>query len=207
MVEKVHHYISYIFHPILVPMVGTLLFFIVAPYHIPKEFAYRVILLTFVLTYIFPLLMLFFLKKINLIENYQLPSINERKFPLLFVAIICLTMGKLLLRTDAVDLLAYSFFASALSLILTYLFFFKNIKSSMHTMGIAGLITFLSIISYSFKINLLLLIFLSFLLLGIVSTSRLKLEAHSVKEIFIGIFIGIVSQLIIYFTFVMNYNM
>lgn len=198
---KLHQYISYIFHPILVPMVGALLFFIVAPYHIPKEFVYRVLMLTFVMTYIIPLLMLYFLKRINLIENYQLPTINERKFPLLFVSIICLTIGKLLLHTNTVDLLAYSFFASALSLIFTYLFFFLKIKSSMHTMGIAGLITFLAIVSYSFKINLLIYIFLSFILLGIVSTSRLELEAHSMKEIFIGIFIGILAQLIIFFSF------
>lgn len=195
---KLHHLISYIFHPVLVPVISTLLYFIIIPKFIPREFAYRIIAVIFVMTYIVPILLLYFLKKLNLIEDYQLPSIQERKFPLLFIATICFLIGKLLLNTNTVDLLALSFFACTLAIGIVYLLFYKNIKTSLHTTGISGLITFIAIISYHYKFNLLLLLISLFVLLGIVSTSRLKLEAHKMNEIFIGMLIGCLSQLLVY---------
>ena len=81
---KFYKYISYVFHPVLIPIVSTLFYFIIIPNHIPKEFAYTVLSIVFVTTYIVPILLLYFLKTVNLIENFHLPTINERKFPILF---------------------------------------------------------------------------------------------------------------------------
>lgn len=197
---KFYKFISYIFHPVLIPIVFTLLYFIIIPNHIPREFAYRVLSIVFITTYILPILLLYFLKKVKLIENYLLPSINERKFPILFFATITLGLGLLLLKSNIVDLLAFSFFGCALSLAIVYILLFIKIKTSLHTLGISGLIGFISIISYEYKINLLVLLILLFLIFGIIATSRLKLQAHKMSEVLIGFIIGSLSQLIIYFS-------
>ena len=197
---KFYKFISYIFHPVLIPIVFTLLYFIIIPNHIPRKFAYWVLIIVFIATYIFPLLLLYFLKKVNLIENYLLSSINERKFPILFFATITLCLGLLLLKPNIVDLLAFSFFGCALALSISFILLFFKIKTSLHTLGISGLIGFISIISYEYKINLLLLLILLFLNFGIIATSRLKLQAHKMSEVLIGFIIGLLSQLIIYFS-------
>jgi hypothetical protein len=137
---------------------------------------------------------------VNLIENYLLSSINERKFPILFFATITLCLGLLLLKPNIVDLLAFSFFGCALALSISFILLFFKIKTSLHTLGISGLIGFISIISYEYKINLLLLLILLFLNFGIIATSRLKLQAHKMSEVLIGFIIGLLSQLIIYFS-------
>ena len=200
---KFYKFISYIFHPVLIPIVFTLLYFIIIPNHIPREFAYRVLSIVFITTYILPILLLYFLKKVKLIENYLLPSINERKFPILFFATITLGLGLLLLKSNIVDLLAFSFFGCALSLAIVYILLFIKIKTSLHTLGISGLIGFVGIISYDYKLNLLALLILLFLLFGIIATSRLKLNAHKISEIFIGFIIGLLSQQIIYLSYIL----
>ena len=200
---KFYKFISYILHPVIIPIISTLLYFIIIPNHIPKEFAYRVLSIVFITTYIFPILLLYFLKKVKLIENFQLESVNERKFPILFIAATTLGLGLLLLKSNIVDLLALSFFGCTLSLIIVYILLFIKIKTSLHTLGISGLIGFISIISYDYKLNLLVLLILLFLFLGIIATSRLKLKAHNMSEVLIGFFIGLMSQQIIYFSYIL----
>jgi len=204
---KFHQFISYVFHPVLVPMATTLWFFILAPVYIPKLFAYRILLFIFILTYLVPLILLVLLKKMNLITNYQLPTIKERKFPVLFTATVYFLVGNLLLNTHVLNLLAFSFFGYALSLLLVYILFSKNIKTSLHIIGITGIITFFGLLSYSFKANYLILIACSIIMLGIVATSRLKLEAHSVKEIITGTILGIATQLFSFGLYIYFYSM
>ena len=106
---QLHKFISFIFHPIIIPIASSLLYFIIVPNHIPKEFSYRVLGLVFVMTYVVPVFLLLLLKKVKLIDTYHLASINERKFPILFFTVLFFLIGKFLLKTNAIDLLSYSF--------------------------------------------------------------------------------------------------
>lgn len=198
---KFYKYISYVFHPVLIPIVSTLFYFIIIPNHIPKEFAYTVLSIVFVTTYIVPILLLYFLKTVNLIENFHLPTINERKFPILFFAILSFLIGKLLLKTGTADLLALTFFACTLALGIVYALFLSKIKTSLHTLGISGLIGFIGLISYTYKLNLLLLMMFLFILLGIIATSRLQLKAHKMNEVYIGFIVGFLSQIVVYISY------
>jgi hypothetical protein len=198
---KLYKFISYILHPVLVPIISTLLYFIIIPNHIPKEFAYRVLSIVFVTTYIIPILLIYFLKKIKLIESYHLVSINERKFPILFFAILSFLLGNSILKTAIVDILAFSFHGSTLALGIVYILFFNNIKTSLHTLGISGIIAFISIISYEYKLNSLLLLIFLFILFGVIATSRLKLKAHNISEIYIGFIVGFSTQIIVYLSY------
>ncbi|HBK71814.1 MAG TPA: hypothetical protein DDZ39_09205 [Flavobacteriaceae bacterium] len=201
---KFHKFISFIFHPIVLPIVSSLIYFIIAPHHIPKEFSYRVLALVFVMTYILPIFLLLFLKKVKLIESFYLISIDERKFPLLFFTILSFLIGNFLLKTNAIDLLAYSFFGCSLALCLVYLLLFSKIKTSLHTLAISGLIGFITVISYKYQLNLLTILILLFSLLGLVATSRLKLKAHTLTEVVLGFFLGFTSQIIVFIFYTFN---
>jgi hypothetical protein len=74
-------------------------------------------------------------------------------------------LGIRLLKFNIIDLLAFSFFGCALALSISFILLFIKIKTSLHTLGISGLIGFISIISYEYKLNLLILLILLFLLL------------------------------------------
>jgi len=194
-----HKLISFVFHPIIIPITSSLLYFILIPNHIPKGVSYRVLGFIFIITYIIPVVLLFILRKVKLIEDYHLVSIQERKFPIVFFTILSFLLGNLLLKIGVVNLLAYSFFGSALALGIVYVLFYLNIKTSLHTLAIAGLIGLIIIISITYEFNLLLLLISLFILIGIVATSRLQLKAHTLPEVVIGFFVGILTQLSMYY--------
>lgn len=198
--------ISYIFHPILFSTLASFIYFIIIPVHIADESERVILSIVFITTYIIPILLVFFLKRFKLIEDYHLRTIGERKFPVLFMTLLFFLLGKLLLEPGFIDLLAFSFFGCGIALFLVYLLFALKIKASLHTLSSAGLIAFVCILSYQYELNLLLLIIVLFLLFGLIAVSRLKLDAHKNLEIYIGFLIGFVSQLAAFSIF-LNYQM
>ena len=193
-----YKFISFVFHPLLFSFIGTFLFLFLSPKHILKKQEYIILAVIFISTYILPVLFLVFFRKVRIIKDYHLRTIQERKFPILFFIIISLMIGKMLLNIEIVDLLAFSFFGIALSLSLTYFFFSFNIKTSLHTLGIGGIIGFVIIMSKEYQLNFNIIIAILFILAGLIALSRLKLNAHYPKEIYIGFLLGVVTQFLSY---------
>ncbi|WP_139170972.1 hypothetical protein [Lutibacter oricola] len=133
-----------------------------------------------------------------MITNFQIATIEERKFPTTLFFGICAIIGNWLFKTTVVDLLALFYFGYGLAIALTYILLHIEIKSSLHSIGISGLIGFLMYFSYSFKINLILIFIVLFILSGFIISSRLTLKAHTVKEVTIGYFLGFISQAIVF---------
>ena len=104
-------------------------------------------------------------------------------------------VGQMLMKTQIVDLLAFSFFSIAFALSITYLLFKFNFKTSLHTLGIGGIIGFVIVMSYEYQLNFNLLIAGLFILSGLIAFSRLKLNAHTPKEIYFGFIIGFLTQI------------
>jgi hypothetical protein len=181
--------------------IGAILYFIIQPKFVPKELQYNIIAVVFISTYIIPILFLFILKRRNSIDSFHLKTINERKFPVLFYIILNLLLGVRLLEFVMVELLSLSFIATSLALIFVFILFFYKIKTSLHTLAIGGFIGFLIGMSYHYQIRILILIAFIFLLFGVVANARLKLKAHNQKEIYIGLFLGIVTQLMVYYIY------
>lgn len=190
--------ISYVFHPLLFSFIGSFLYLFLTPKHISKKQEYIILLVVFISTYILPLFFLVVLKQIKLIKNYHLETIKERKFPIIFFIILSFMVGKMLIKTQIVDLLAFSFFGISFALSISYLLFKFNKKTSLHTLGIGGIIGFVIVMSYEYQLNFNILIACLFILSGLIALSRLKLKAHTPKEIYFGFLIGFITQIGIY---------
>ncbi len=196
---KLEKVISYLFHPVLFSTISALLFFMIQPAFFPKAFEYKILFVIFISTYIIPILFLFILKKRETIDDFHLKTIKERKIPLVFFITITLLLAYRLAEIKVVNLLAYSFFGAAFSLFLVFVLFVVKLKTSLHTLAIGGMIGFVIVISIHYKIGLLLLISFLFLLFGIIAYARLKLKAHTNKEIYLGLIIGVMTQLLSYY--------
>ena len=187
------------FHPVLFATISALLYFMIQPHALPKVFVYKILAVIFISTYIIPILFLFILKQRNSIDDFHLKTIKERKLPVLFFITITVLLAMRLIEIHVVNLLAYSFYGAALAMFMVFVLFYFKIKTSLHTLAIGGLTGFIIVISYHYKMRLLILISALFILFGIVAYARLKLKAHSIKEIYLGYFIGIISQFLVYF--------
>lgn len=185
------------------PIIGTLLYFILLPKHTSKQLELIIIASVFIGTYVIPLFFLIALKKSKVIENFYLENPQERKFPLMFFISISFLLSTLIKKGQNTMELSLFFFGMTLALIVAYLLLYAKFKASLHMIGIGGLIGFFVFFSYEYQLNLLLIIGVLFVIAGFIARSRLILKAHHLKEVYWGVLIGVLSELAVY-TF---YNM
>ncbi len=190
----IYKFISYLLHPLLFSFMGTFMYLYLTPEHILKQQESIILIIVFVSTYVVPVLLLTLLKRVKLINDFHLRTIEERKFPILFFILLSFLIGRTLYNIEIADLLAFSFFGVAFALSFTYLIFNLRIKTSLHTLGIGGVIGFVMVMSYAYQLNYNALLAGLFIIAGLIGVSRLALNAHSPKEIYLGFVLGIVSQ-------------
>ena len=191
-----YNIISYIFHPLFIPIGGTILYFLIAPYS-TLEMQSGNILPIFILTVIIPIIFFLILKNLGVISSIFLPTLQERKYPLYISCILFLMILYKVIPNNYVHELFYFFTglltATGTALILLFLKF----KTSIHLLGMGSILMFMVGLSIHFETNITLAISLFTLFSGLVATSRLYLKAHSINELLIGFLIGCCSQLII----------
>ena len=188
--------ISHFFHPIFVPMAGTITYFVITPKYSPLELQSGNVLPIFILTVIIPIISFLILKNLGVVSSIFLPGLSERKY-LLIIHIVLLLMIIIKVIPNNYILEVNFFFVGLLSATMAclLLIFFK-FKTSLHMVGIGSYLMFLIALSIHFEINIIIAISIFTLLTGVLATARLYLNRHSRAEVFIGFLIGIGSQLL-----------
>ena len=189
--------ISYIFHPLFIPVAGTIGYFAITPKYSPIEEQSGNILPIFILTVIIPIIAYLILKNIGLIKSALMPTLKERRYPLYInILLLLMVVYKVIPNNYTPELHFYYFLGLIAASMASLVLLFINFKSSMHLMGIGSIFMYLVSLSVHFEINITLALSVLILLTGLVATSRLYLKAHSKAELVIGFFIGLVSQLL-----------
>lgn len=195
---RFHKIISTVLHPIVIPTLGVLLYFIFVSNSILRKQQLLILALVFGVTYIVPLLVLILLKALNLIEDFQVKTIKERRFPVIFMIFIFYLLGSILTANPMLRDLGFLFYGTSLSLTCIYFLLSFKLKSSLHLASMGNAVSFFLIISNTYYISMLPVIMVLILLSGLLASSRLYLKAHSPKELFLGFFIGSISQLVVF---------
>jgi hypothetical protein len=195
---KFYKFISIVFHPIGIPTIGILLYFFVIPNSFNNHQRITVLGLIFVTTYILPLFILILFKKLKLIKSFKAESIQERKIPVAIMILIFYVLGNTLKTIPNIYEIGVLFYATALGLIAIYILFSLKIKTSIHLLS-SGIMTgfFLKLNSLHNE-NLILVVFCSFLLSGLLASARLHLKAHTEREVYLGFFLGFLSPIILF---------
>lgn len=194
-----HKFISVILHPIVMPTIGVLLYFIITPNSANKIQQYTILTIVFIATYILSLLLLVFLKSVGYIKSFQVASIKERKIPLFFMITLFYVLGKNFFSASITRDISYLFYGTSLALIFVYCIFFLKIKTSLHVLSMGSAVGYFLILQYLYSVNTLPIVMLFVLLAGIMASSRLHLKAHTPKEVYLGFFVGFISQFIVYY--------
>jgi len=153
--------------------------------------------LTFIATFLLPLLNALLLLKMKQITSLTMEARQERKIPYLTAAIFYFTESYFLMNTDVPVLVKALMFGATLlvvSVLLINLFW----KISAHMVGIGGLCGVMLAISYRLQINLHVVLILLFLIAGLAAFSRLKLNAHNPAQVYVGFLLGVSVQLILF---------
>jgi len=188
--------LSYILHPLLIPLYVILLLLYlpgIRPYEYPVHVGLLIIGTVAVITILFPLLLLFFMRRLGLIRSWYLEDREERAFPLILMTVFYYLAFYLLkpvyLPGQYQLFLLVAAFLAVAALVITWYF-----RISLHLIAlgtVCGL--WLGIIMSSGSSALLpLLVFI--ILSGIAGTARLSLRAHRPVEIYTGWLLGFITM-------------
>ena len=187
---------SFIFHPLLMPLVGVGLYFKLTPKFIEPEIIIIKTYSIIIITILIPLISFFLLKNSGLVKSINLKEVKERKYPLMIqIILIFIIITRVFTKYHHPELY-YFFIAVAVSSLVALILVIVNFKVSLHQMGIAGVTMFLIALSIRFTENYLFEISLFFLINGWVASSRLETKSHSISELIIGFIVGVFPQFI-----------
>ena len=195
---KFHKFISTILHPIVLPTLGVFLYFVFVSQSFEKRLQLIVLGLVFALTYVVPVLLLLFLKNFGFIKDFQVSTIKERRFPVIFMIFLLYFLGNTIIQIPTIRNLGILFYGTSLSLTCIYVLFSVKLKSSLHLVSMGNMIGFFLIMTNINSLSMLPIIILLVLLSGILASSRLYLKAHTPVELLIGFSLGIVCQFILF---------
>ncbi|UBZ08385.1 hypothetical protein LDL76_06635 [Salegentibacter mishustinae] len=188
---------SFIFHPLWLPLAGSFLYFIFTPRFFPEGVVQAKLLAIAILTIFIPIVFYFLLKNLGKAQSVFLVDVNERKWPLIFYAILITMVLNQILNAYNYAALYYYFTGILFATILAFVLVVFQLKASLHMMGLGGLLVFLIGISLNFKIDLTYTISFLILALGLTASSRIYYKAHSINELVLGLACGMITQVLV----------
>lgn len=196
----------YIFHPISVPFLAALFYFIINPRFLPAYFIKEKLGVIALLSIVFPFLFVLALLKLKLSESIEFAELSAKRILLLCLAIILILLNKFVLQDNLPELLY--FYTGFLLSICGFLFLslFK-INLSLHTAGVSAILGFIAGISLLYRINLVYFLGLSVFIIGWVGTARIYSTTHQFKEIVWAFILGIAPQIYFLSIAIQHYKM
>lgn len=183
-------FISYLFHPMMMPLLAVLC--LEAYTNFAGAASIRLHLFIFCTTGFIPLIFTFFLQEMGHISSIKLESRNERHLPFL-VALLFYAFCFIMLNAKQIP---FSYTILMLGATISVgLAFVVNLfwKISIHMIGAGGLVGAVMGISELSAYNMKLALITAVIIAGLVGYSRLKLGAHRQAEVYVGMATGFVA--------------
>ena len=204
-VKWLAHFFSFIFHPLFIPVIGTWFLAFVQPGFftgISRQEKLLIVIRVGYNTIFYPALTVLLLKALGFIKSIFLKTQKERIVPYIATNIFYFWMFLVFKNQPGVPPILTSFIfgaflASSAALIANIYF-----KISMHALGVGALCGLVLIITFSgFSYAIFLTVMLTFIITGLVSSSRMIVSNHKPFDIYSGIVISILCQLIAFTIF------
>jgi len=195
---RISKLISLILHPIFMPLLALYLSLTIFP-ELEIIIGHNLKLIYFIIiisTIVLPLISIIILIKLGRISSLEMMHHKERVLPLFNMTIWMLFgfffLQNILLYTP----LLIAEFLGAIIIISLATVLSNFWKISLHMLGIGGILgVFIAIHILHQNTNTLIIIFV--LLSGILSYSRLKEKAHNKSQVYLGLLIGLLTELIV----------
>ncbi len=197
--EKIAKFISYIFHPLLMPTYCFALLFFTKNYistFTPPNLKYTILLITFVFTFLLPVINALILLKIGRIKSLQMETTKERIVPFLSTLVYFVAVYYLFYSAGFPNVFIIIILGAGISILFTFIINFWW-KISIHAVGSGGLLGIVLGIIYRLQLDMNIFFMFTILLVGIIGYARLKLNTHSPSQIYTGILLGFITELLL----------
>lgn len=161
---------------------------------IPMEGKIRILLLIFIVTFIFPVMVILFFRSTNVIRSLYQLSRQERKFPYITTIAFYLMAYYLLKNVQISPIFHYfTFGAAVLSMTVFAINFFWKI--SAHMIAIGGITGMLLGLAFTGIVGNPYLVVIAVFIAGIVGFARLQLNANTHAQVYSGFVLGVLGMI------------
>jgi len=196
--QQFYKTISVILHPLVVPTIGVILYFILVPNTSDSNQKLALIGLIFVTTYLVPTLILILFKKLKLINNFKTQNIQERKIPVALMVVVFYLLANTIASKTNMITISLLFYATSAALTFTYLCFAYQLKLSIHLLSLGISTSFFILLGFIYSYSFPTVVMINILLAGLVANARLHLKAHTAKEVYLGFVVGFIAPFAVY---------
>jgi hypothetical protein len=188
--------VSYMFHPIFMPVYGILIYLNSGTYleYLPFEARRAIFLIILLTTLVIPLSLLPMFLYGRLVKSVFMESQRERLIPLLAMALLYMFAYYMLVHLQVPALIKSYMLATNITILLT-LFLSFRFHISLHMVGVGGLLGAVTGLGIRLSINMTLVTMIVLLVCGLVGSARLKLDAHKPAAVYSGFGLGIVVMM------------
>ncbi|HSN60600.1 MAG TPA: hypothetical protein VLR49_06680 [Ferruginibacter sp.] len=191
--------LSYVFHPVFIPLYAV--FFLV--YLHPSYFSgfadtnkFRTVLIVIQNAVFYPLFCILLLKGVGFIGSLYLRTQKDRIIPYIASGIFFFWTFLVFKQQNIYPRILPAFmlgvFLSSSAALIANIYF----KISMHAIGLGGLLGLFLVIAYSNSMLMTWPLAAALLITGLVCTARLVLGSHDQKDIYAGLFMGVILQVV-----------
>ena len=192
--KKILPFFSYLFHPIFIPLLGTVFYVSLDTYYFSLPQYVILFLQIIVITILLPVAFFYLLRTFGKIENVMLSDISQRKIPLLLQLMLFAVLIEKSITIDRFPSLYFFFIGGLLSTFFAFILLYVKFKASIHMIGISSLTVFIIGLSIHNQINTINTVTFFVIMNGVLASSRLVMEAHSKKELLVGFLCGVIPQ-------------
>jgi len=195
--EKFATLLSYILHPLLMPVYGFALLFYSPNYvatFTPSNVKLKILLITFVFTFVLPTINALILLSTGRINSLEMETSKERSIPYGSAALYYFALFYLFYHQQFPGIFKSLVLGAAFSILLTWFINFKW-KISAHTVGIGGTAGAALGVIYRLHAEMYTVFILLIFFSGILAYARLKLNAHTPSQVYSGFALGFIVEL------------
>jgi len=183
-------FISVIFHPLLIPVLGFLFMLNSGTYLAYSPYKKLILIVVGLDAVIMPLLIAVCFFFIVRIFSVEMKGNTERIFLLVITLILYIFCYYSLKKVGISHTYNSFWFASIITVLLSLLITIKW-KISLHMVGLGGLAGLVGFLIFSMRINLEFYLIMTLIAAGLAGTSRLLLEAHKPPQLYAGFALGL----------------
>lgn len=184
--------LSVIFQPIFVPLYSLILIFnanTYITYAVHDEVKLFIYGITIMNTIILPVGVFYYFYKAKLIETIHMHTAKERSLPFLTIVVFQMSTFYVFTQAPLPSLFPNLVLGAAISVATAFVINLKW-KVSIHMLGMGGIVGTLIGLMLRYQVNALNLVLILILVSGLVGYSRLKLNAHTPLQVYVGFILG-----------------
>lgn len=189
--KTIAHVISTVFQPLLMPTYGVMLIFVYTYFgmiYLPQF--WQILLPVMLFSFAMPALLIYMLYRMGIISDLSLKIRKERFYPYIITLISYSAMIVFYLRMGMpmwfIMIMAASVAIMVIAIIITLVW-----KISAHMFGVGGLVGGAMAVAYFVERSNPYFMFMGlFLIAGLIGTSRLILQRHTLSQVIAGFLLG-----------------